>query len=70
MAICENLGPRKISAIRYLQFCGEVIAGVSLISSSVMKMQHRDDPGRWIHALLPRCSLYIMRYGSSIGCMY
>ena len=46
----------------YLWFCGEVIAGLSLISSSVMKMQHQDKPDKWIHVLLPKRSLYIMRY--------
>ena len=44
-----------------LQFCGDVIAGISLLSASVMKLQHRDRE-KWITALLPRLSLYIMKY--------
>ena len=56
-----------------VQFCGEVIAGVSLLSPSVMRLEHRGDPGegggeneeeedRWICALLPPLSLYILQY--------
>ncbi len=45
-----------------LQFCGEVICGISLLSDSVMQLQHEEYPDRWIHALLSRFSLYIMRF--------
>lgn len=48
-----------------VKFCGDVIAGVSLLSSCVMSMQHQENPAKWIHALLPRRSLYIMRYSIS-----
>ena len=44
-----------------VQFCGEVIAGLSLLSPSVMQLQHEEDSERCIWALLPRLSLYIMR---------
>ncbi|XP_064386959.1 alpha-ketoglutarate-dependent dioxygenase alkB homolog 7, mitochondrial-like [Halichondria panicea] len=44
-----------------VKFCGEVICGISLLSDSVMQLQHEEYPDRWIHALLSRFSLYIMR---------
>lgn len=44
------------------QFCGDVIVGLSLLSPCVMVYQHETDTDRWIHALLPPLSLYIMRY--------
>ncbi|KAM3957853.1 alpha-ketoglutarate-dependent dioxygenase alkB homolog 7, mitochondrial [Aphomia sociella] len=44
-----------------VRFCGEVIAGISLLSSAVMRLQHEQRPQLRLDALLPRRSLYIMR---------
>ena len=50
----------------FFQFCGEVIAGLSLLSPSVMQLQHEEDSERCIWALLPRLSLYIMWWASQL----
>ncbi|CAI8000411.1 Alpha-ketoglutarate-dependent dioxygenase alkB homolog 7, mitochondrial, partial [Geodia barretti] len=44
-----------------IKFCGDVIAGLSLVSECVMVFQHEDDSTKWIRALLPPLSIYIMR---------
>ena len=44
-----------------IKHCGDVIAGVSLLSPCVMKLQCEDDATKLIHALLLPRSLYIMR---------
>ena len=50
-----------LSLLNSPQFCGEVIAGLSMLSPSVMQLQHEKDDSRCIWALLPRRSLYVMR---------
>ena len=58
LLFCSYIKPH----IDSVKFCGGVIAGVSLLSSSVMKLMHHEDVSRWIMALLPPRSLYIMRF--------
>ncbi|XP_052090480.1 alpha-ketoglutarate-dependent dioxygenase alkB homolog 7, mitochondrial-like [Mytilus californianus] len=47
-----------IDAVR---FCGNTIAGLSLLSSSVMRLVHDKDKNRYADILLKRRSLYIMK---------
>lgn len=47
-----------IDAVR---FCGNIIAGMSLLSSSVMRLVHNQDKQRFSDILLQRRSLYIMK---------
>ncbi|XP_053617450.1 alpha-ketoglutarate-dependent dioxygenase alkB homolog 7, mitochondrial [Plodia interpunctella] len=47
-----------IDAVR---FCGEVIAGICLLSSAVMRLQHEKLPHLQVDALLERRAMYIMR---------
>nr|KAF6297392.1 alkB-like protein 7 [Pipistrellus kuhlii] len=42
-------------------FCGSTIAGLSLLSPSVMRLVHTQEPGEWLELLLEPCSLYILR---------
>lgn len=51
------------TSIPLFQFCGSTIAGLSLLSPSVMKLVHTQDPGQWLELLLEPGSLYILRYG-------
>lgn len=44
------------------QFCGSTIAGLSLLSPSVMKLVHTQEPEQWLELLLEPGSLYILRY--------
>lgn len=44
-----------------VKFCGTTIAGISLLSSSVMRLVHLEDQEIFCSALLNRRSLYIMR---------
>ncbi|XP_070381966.1 alpha-ketoglutarate-dependent dioxygenase alkB homolog 7, mitochondrial isoform X2 [Dermacentor albipictus] len=44
-----------------VRFCGDTIAGLSLLSSSIMKLVHEKMPDKWVKILLRRRSLYIMR---------
>jgi alkylated DNA repair protein alkB family protein 7 len=44
-----------------VKFCGRVIAGISLLSPSLMNFVHKDNSDRRITILLPSCSLYIIR---------
>ncbi|KAG9472619.1 hypothetical protein GDO78_018289 [Eleutherodactylus coqui] len=43
-----------------VKFCGSTIAGICLLSSSVMRLVSVDDPGERADLLLPRRCLYIM----------
>lgn len=43
------------------QFCGDVIAGLCLVSSAVMRLQHAARPALAADALLARRALYVMR---------
>jgi hypothetical protein len=45
-----------------VRFCGNTIAGLSLLSDCVMKLTCEDDKNKWAKALLKRRSLYIMRF--------
>lgn len=49
------------------QFCGCTIAGVSLLSPSVLRLRSLRDPQDWLELLLEPGSLYILRWvwGSS-----
>uniref|UniRef100_A0A8C5LEI8 AlkB homolog 7 n=1 Tax=Jaculus jaculus TaxID=51337 RepID=A0A8C5LEI8_JACJA len=42
-------------------FCGDTIAGLSLLSPSVMRLVHTQEPGQWLELLLEPGSLYILR---------
>ncbi|KXJ10411.1 alpha-ketoglutarate-dependent dioxygenase alkB homolog 7, mitochondrial [Exaiptasia diaphana] len=44
-----------------IKFCGPIIAGLSLLSPSVMRFIHEEHNSVLVDALLPRFSLYIMR---------
>ncbi|KAJ0001019.1 hypothetical protein NQD34_006039 [Periophthalmus magnuspinnatus] len=44
-----------------VKFCGSTIAGLNLLSASVMRLVKQDSPHEWLDLLLPRYSLYIMR---------
>ena len=44
-----------------VKFCGDTIAGLSLLSSSVMRLIHEQDPNEIIDVKLNRRSLYIMK---------
>mmetsp|Transcript_2769 Transcript_2769/g.3940 ORF Transcript_2769/g.3940 Transcript_2769/m.3940 type:complete len:242 (-) Transcript_2769:235-960(-) len=43
-----------------IKFSGGMVAGLSLLSSSIMRFQHESDENKVIEALLPPRSLYIM----------
>ncbi|XP_025207506.1 alpha-ketoglutarate-dependent dioxygenase alkB homolog 7, mitochondrial [Melanaphis sacchari] len=45
-----------------IRFCGNIIAGLSLLSDSVMRLADENYPDTYVvYALLPRRSLYIMK---------
>ncbi|XP_004632847.1 alpha-ketoglutarate-dependent dioxygenase alkB homolog 7, mitochondrial isoform X2 [Octodon degus] len=44
-----------------VKFCGATIAGLSLLSPSVMRLVHTQEPGQWLELLLEPGSLYILR---------
>ncbi|XP_066473143.1 alpha-ketoglutarate-dependent dioxygenase alkB homolog 7, mitochondrial isoform X1 [Tiliqua scincoides] len=44
-----------------VKFCGCTIAGLSLLSSSVMRLAGEHNPQDWLNLLLERRSLYILR---------
>nr|XP_046272409.1 alpha-ketoglutarate-dependent dioxygenase alkB homolog 7, mitochondrial [Scatophagus argus] len=44
-----------------VKFCGSTIAGLNLLSDSVMRLVKEDSPSEWLDLLLPRYSLYILR---------
>uniref|UniRef100_A0A5F9CX79 Alpha-ketoglutarate-dependent dioxygenase alkB homolog 7, mitochondrial n=1 Tax=Oryctolagus cuniculus TaxID=9986 RepID=A0A5F9CX79_RABIT len=44
-----------------VKFCGATIAGLSLLSASVMRLVHTQEPGQWLELLLEPGSLYILR---------
>ncbi|XP_069352975.1 alpha-ketoglutarate-dependent dioxygenase alkB homolog 7, mitochondrial [Eulemur rufifrons] len=44
-----------------IKFCGATIAGLSLLSSSVMRLVHTQEPREWLELLLEPGSLYILR---------
>ena len=46
----------------YLQFCGSIIAGLSLLSSSIMRFVNEKDKDKKADVLLGRRSLYVMRF--------
>ena len=43
------------------QFCGSTIAGLSLLSDSIMRLVKEGAADEWLDLLLPRHSLYILR---------
>lgn len=45
----------------FFQFCGSTIAGLSLLSDSVMRLVKEGATDEWLDLLLPRNSLYILR---------
>ncbi|XP_038627713.1 alpha-ketoglutarate-dependent dioxygenase alkB homolog 7, mitochondrial [Tachyglossus aculeatus] len=44
-----------------VKFCGSTIAGLSLLSASVMRLVDSRDPQQWLELLLEPRSLYILR---------
>ncbi|NWI07821.1 ALKB7 dioxygenase, partial [Tichodroma muraria] len=48
--------------LRPTQFCGCTIAGVSLLSPSVLRLQSLRDPRDWLELLLEPGSLYVLRW--------
>uniref|UniRef100_A0A3Q0R7B9 AlkB homolog 7 n=1 Tax=Amphilophus citrinellus TaxID=61819 RepID=A0A3Q0R7B9_AMPCI len=44
-----------------VKFCGNTIAGLSLLSDSIMRLVKDDSPSEWLDLLLSRRSLYILR---------
>lgn len=44
------------------QFCGSTIAGLSLLSDSIMRLVPENNSTDWVDLLLSRRSLYILRY--------
>ncbi|XP_020509334.1 alpha-ketoglutarate-dependent dioxygenase alkB homolog 7, mitochondrial isoform X2 [Labrus bergylta] len=44
-----------------VKFCGSTIAGLSLLSDSIMRLVREDNSSEWLDLLLPRRSLYILR---------
>ncbi|XP_070779856.1 alpha-ketoglutarate-dependent dioxygenase alkB homolog 7, mitochondrial [Enoplosus armatus] len=44
-----------------VKFCGNTIAGLSLLSDSIMRLVKEDATNEWLDLLLPRRSLYILR---------
>lgn len=44
-----------------VKFCGNTIAGLSLLSDSIMRLVKEDVTSEWLDLLLPRRSLYILR---------
>ncbi|KAM6904421.1 alpha-ketoglutarate-dependent dioxygenase alkB homolog 7, mitochondrial [Xenentodon cancila] len=44
-----------------VKFCGSTIAGLSLLSDSIMRLVKEDSPNEWLDLLLSRRSLYILR---------
>lgn len=50
-----------------IKFCGSTIAGLSLLSDSVMRLVKEDDANQWLDLLLPRYSLYILRDTARYG---
>ncbi|XP_074785958.1 alpha-ketoglutarate-dependent dioxygenase alkB homolog 7, mitochondrial [Athene noctua] len=44
-----------------VKFCGCTIAGVSLLSPSVLRLRSCRPPGHWLELLLPPGSLYVLR---------
>lgn len=44
-----------------VKFCGATIAGLSLLSPSVMRLVHTQQPEQWLELLLEPGSLYILR---------
>uniref|UniRef100_H3D508 AlkB homolog 7 n=1 Tax=Tetraodon nigroviridis TaxID=99883 RepID=H3D508_TETNG len=44
-----------------VKFCGSTIAGINLLSDSVMRLVKENDTSQWLDLLLPRRSLYILR---------
>lgn len=44
-----------------IKFCGDVIGGLSLMSSSVMRLVHEDEKSLMVDVNLQRRSLYIMQ---------
>lgn len=49
-----------LKLICMFQFCGDTIAGMSLLSDSVMRLALEEDKSIYVDVLLNRRSLYIM----------
>ncbi|XP_028843685.1 alpha-ketoglutarate-dependent dioxygenase alkB homolog 7, mitochondrial-like [Denticeps clupeoides] len=47
-----------------VKFCGSTIAGLSLLSDSVMRLVRENNTADWVELLLTRRSLYILRDGA------
>uniref|UniRef100_A0A8C1WMF3 AlkB homolog 7 n=1 Tax=Cyprinus carpio TaxID=7962 RepID=A0A8C1WMF3_CYPCA len=51
----------SVPAVLSCQFCGSTIAGLSLLSDSVMRLTPENKSTDWVDLLLSRRSLYILR---------
>ncbi|XP_057564892.1 alpha-ketoglutarate-dependent dioxygenase alkB homolog 7, mitochondrial isoform X1 [Hippopotamus amphibius kiboko] len=49
-----------------IKFCGSTIAGLSLLSPSIMRLVHTQEPGAWLELLLEPGSLYILSPDSGL----
>ncbi|KAF5881809.1 alpha-ketoglutarate-dependent dioxygenase alkB 7, mitochondrial [Clarias magur] len=68
---CPLLGPVHVldldktgfikAHVDSVKFCGSTIAGVSLLSDSIMRLVHEQNPAERVDLLLQRRSLYILR---------
>eukprot|EP00117_Sycon_ciliatum_P045635 scpid93335/ scgid32781/ Probable alpha-ketoglutarate-dependent dioxygenase ABH7; Alkylated DNA repair protein alkB homolog 7; Spermatogenesis cell proliferation-related protein; Spermatogenesis-associated protein 11 len=43
-----------------VKFCGDTIAGLSLLSDCVMRFKHEKEPEKMVDVFLPRLSLYVI----------
>ncbi|XP_029014120.1 alpha-ketoglutarate-dependent dioxygenase alkB homolog 7, mitochondrial isoform X1 [Betta splendens] len=51
----------SLSSVLIPQFCGSTIAGLCLLSDSIMRLVKEDCSKEWLDLLLPRRSLYVLR---------
>ncbi|KAM9434103.1 alpha-ketoglutarate-dependent dioxygenase alkB homolog 7, mitochondrial [Clarias gariepinus] len=68
---CPLLGPVHVldldktgfikAHVDSVKFCGSTIAGVSLLSDSIMRLVHEENPEEHVDLFLQRRSLYILR---------
>ena len=52
--------PYILSLFCPTQFCGDTIAGLSLLSDCVMRFKHEKEPEKMVDVFLPRLSLYVI----------
>ena len=47
--------------LSFEQFCGDTIAGISLLTSSVMRLRLEEERDIYCDIFLPQFSLYVMK---------